>query len=173
MSPTILPTSRNHSSLHSYGHPISTSSASSTISNHIGNSITYSSGLTTTTPTKYDFSQNFGLLHSTPTSLSAGSVAAASGSTNNNGTSASNPSISTTNSSNNYMHSNNLQHSSYANVKSEANYDYMNTCLQGGYFSSSFGSLGAAPGGGHPAADLAGYHHQHNVIQAAKLMASS
>ncbi|XP_053671965.1 GATA-binding factor A [Anopheles nili] len=89
--------------------------------------------------------------------------------------------------------------------------DYMNNCLQSGYFGGGFGSLHShhsphhvSPGVGgsvngatlahshhshgphahphhhhhhhhhHPtAADLAGYHHQHNVIQAAKLMASS
>ncbi|XP_040156636.1 GATA-binding factor A isoform X4 [Anopheles arabiensis] len=84
--------------------------------------------------------------------------------------------------------------------------DYMNNCLQSGYFSGGFSSLHShhsphhvSPGMGstvngaslthshhahphhhhhhhhhHPtAADLAGYHHQHNVIQAAKLMASS
>uniref|UniRef100_A0A182J8C2 GATA-type domain-containing protein n=1 Tax=Anopheles atroparvus TaxID=41427 RepID=A0A182J8C2_ANOAO len=88
--------------------------------------------------------------------------------------------------------------------------DYMNNCLQSGYFGGGFGSLhshhsphhvsaggvgGSAVNGAsalahshhahphhhphhhhhhHPtAADLAGYHHQHNVIQAAKLMASS
>ncbi|XP_049284430.1 GATA-binding factor A isoform X4 [Anopheles funestus] len=84
--------------------------------------------------------------------------------------------------------------------------DYMNNCLQSGYFGGGFGSLHThhsphhvSPGVGgsvngaslshshhahphhhhhhhhhHPtAADLAGYHHQHNVIQAAKLMASS
>lgn len=61
------------------------------------------------------------------------------------------------------------------NVKSEnnmANYDYMNSCLQSGYFGSSFSSLGTPPGV-HVASDIAGYHHQHNVIQAAKLMATS
>lgn len=79
----------------------------------------------------------------------------------------------------NYMHANNLQPQlSYGNVKSESNantYDYMNTCLQNGYFNSSFGALS---GSGvtqtpHTVSDLAGYHHQHNVIQAAKLMATS
>lgn len=70
-----------------------------------------------------------------------------------------------------YLHSNNLAASSFGNVKSEStpSYDYMNNCLPGGYFGGSFG----APTGGHSATDLAGYHHQHNVIQAAKLMASS
>lgn len=61
-------------------------------------------------------------------------------------------------------------------MKSEANaanYDYMNSCIQSGYFGGSFGSLGAPVAGAHVATDLAGYHHQHNVIQAAKLMASS
>ncbi|EDW84226.2 uncharacterized protein Dwil_GK13255 [Drosophila willistoni] len=63
-------------------------------------------------------------------------------------------------------------------VKTETNatnYDYVNNC----YFGASFGALSGAAaastaamaGGG--ASDLAGYHHQHNVIQAAKLMASS
>lgn len=63
-------------------------------------------------------------------------------------------------------------------VKSElnansTNYDYVNNC----YFGASFGALGAASataGGIHGSAtELAGYHHQHNVIQAAKLMATS
>lgn len=69
-----------------------------------------------------------------------------------------------------YLHANNLSASSFGNVKSESapSYDYMNNCLPGGYFGGSF-----APTGGHSATDLAGYHHQHNVIQAAKLMASS
>ncbi|XP_030376608.1 GATA-binding factor A isoform X1 [Scaptodrosophila lebanonensis] len=58
-------------------------------------------------------------------------------------------------------------------VKTESNtsnYDYVNNC----YFGASLGTLGSvstALGGG--SAELAGYHHQHNVIQAAKLMATS
>lgn len=83
-----------------------------------------------------------------------------------------------------HHHSNSLptHQSNYGNggIKSEgvaSNYDYMNNCLQSGYFGSSFGSLGAtaAVASAHVAAasELAGYHHQHNVIQAAKLMASS
>lgn len=82
-----------------------------------------------------------------------------------------------------HHHSNGLptHQSNYGNsIKSEgvaSNYDYMNNCLQSGYFGSSFGSLGAtaAVASAHVAAasELAGYHHQHNVIQAAKLMASS
>lgn len=71
-----------------------------------------------------------------------------------------------------YLHPNNLSQPSYGNnVKSETNstnYDYMNNCIQSGYFGSSF-----TPASVHTASDLAGYHHQHNVIQAAKLMASS
>lgn len=170
-----MPTSRNHSSLHSYGHPISTSSSSSVTSNHIGSSISYSSGLPSTPP-KYDFSQNIGLLHNTPVS---GSSSSAANGNNGSVTSANNTGSGNTNSNNNnnnnstYMHSNNLQQSPYTNVKSEANYDYMNGCLQSGYFGSSFSSLGAPASGTHTATDLAGYHHQHNVIQAAKLMASS
>ncbi|XP_055851431.1 GATA-binding factor A [Episyrphus balteatus] len=59
-------------------------------------------------------------------------------------------------------------------VKSEANttnYDYVNNC----YFGGTFGALSATSAGAgvHGATELAGYHHQHNVIQAAKLMASS
>ncbi|XP_053965919.1 GATA-binding factor A isoform X2 [Anastrepha ludens] len=81
-------------------------------------------------------------------------------------------------------------------VKSEANatnYDYVSNC----YFSGSFpplsassaaaatgGSMGMGMGVGvgmgvgmhgmhGSASELAGYHHQHNVIQAAKLMATS
>ncbi|XP_037946297.1 GATA-binding factor A isoform X2 [Teleopsis dalmanni] len=60
-------------------------------------------------------------------------------------------------------------------VKTEANstnYDYVNNC----YFGTSFGALSGSSNsaGIHSAAsELAGYHHQHNVIQAAKLMATS
>ncbi|EDW38091.1 GL12215 [Drosophila persimilis] len=61
-------------------------------------------------------------------------------------------------------------------VKTEAtatNYDYVNNC----YFGGSFGALGGAAStaamAGGAASELAGYHHQHNVIQAAKLMATS
>lgn len=63
-------------------------------------------------------------------------------------------------------------------VKSETNstnYDYVNNC----YFGSSFGALSGSPATsagmhGTTASDMAGvYHHQHNVIQAAKLMATS
>ncbi|XP_064554752.1 GATA-binding factor A isoform X1 [Drosophila montana] len=60
-------------------------------------------------------------------------------------------------------------------VKTEAtatNYDYVNNC----YFGASFGALGGAASSamaGGATGDLAGYHHQHNVIQAAKLMATS
>lgn len=55
------------------------------------------------------------------------------------------------------------------------NYDYMNNCIQSGYFGGTFGPLAAAShaAAAHSSAELGGYHHQHNVIQAAKLMASS
>lgn len=49
------------------------------------------------------------------------------------------------------------------------NYDYMSNCIQNGYFGGTFG---LANGSTHHG-DLSGYHHQHNVIQAAKLMATS
>lgn len=72
-------------------------------------------------------------------------------------------------------------------VKSETpggatpNYDYMGQCYFGGGSVPASSSAGPAFGGNstgaiasaHVSGDLAGYHHQHNVIQAAKLMASS
>lgn len=77
---------------------------------------------------------------------------------------------------------------SMANVKSETptssapNYDYMSSqCYFGGSSvpvssaASGFAgsSAGVIPSPHATGGDLAGYHHQHNVIQAAKLMASS
>lgn len=65
-------------------------------------------------------------------------------------------------------------------VKSETptstpSYDYMSQCYFGGGSLpvSSVASNFPNTASGHPTGDLAGYHHQHNVIQAAKLMASS
>lgn len=168
----MLPTSRNHSSLHSYGHSIPTPSSTSIASNHIGSSISYSSGLTSTPP-KYDFPQSIGLLHSTPVSGSSSGVGNSISTSSANNTSSANTNSNNNNNNSTYLHSNNLQQSPYTNVKSEANYDYMSGCLQSGYFGGSFSSLGAPASGTHAATDLAGYHHQHNVIQAAKLMASS
>lgn len=73
-----------------------------------------------------------------------------------------------------HPHHNHLSHQHHGyGVKSESyssNYDYMNNC----YFGGNFGALSvAAASAGTGAPELAGYHHQHNVIQAAKLMASS
>lgn len=79
-----------------------------------------------------------------------------------------------------YLHTNSLTSASYGGIKSESNipgitnpssmiagnYDYMSNCIQNGYFGGSFHGSG-------PHTDLSGYHHQHNVIQAAKLMATS
>ena len=79
-----------------------------------------------------------------------------------------------------YLHNNSLTGSSYGAIKSESNipgitnptsmisgnYDYMSNCIQNGYFGGSFH-------GSASHSDLSGYHHQHNVIQAAKLMATS
>lgn len=151
-SPRLIspPTPRSHSSsMNLY------SSSSTPNSSHQNQSVSsamtpsYTSSMNT--PTKYDFSVNGPHLHSTPSSLSTGT-------------------------GNSYMHSNQLAQTTYGNVKSESNassnYEYMNSCIQSGYFGGSFGSLGT-PAGAHVATDLAGYHHQHNVIQAAKLMASS
>lgn len=81
-----------------------------------------------------------------------------------------------------YLHNNSLSSSTFGAIKSESNipgltnptaasmmsgnYDYMSNCIQNGYFSGSFHTSA-------PHSDLSGYHHQHNVIQAAKLMATS
>lgn len=162
--------SRTHSSVtgahHTFGSLHSPSIAANSSTSGGTQSIT--SGNTTAQsliPSKYEFSHNAAMLHSNVATSSHSSVAA---SNNNNNTH-----------NGSYMHANNLQPQlSYGNVKSESNantYDYMNSCLQNGYFNGSFGALG---GGGvaqapHAVSDLAGYHHQHNVIQAAKLMATS
>ncbi|XP_020818408.1 GATA-binding factor A isoform X1 [Drosophila serrata] len=61
-------------------------------------------------------------------------------------------------------------------VKTEAsatNYDYVNNCYFGGSFGALGGAASSAAMAGGAASELAGYHHQHNVIQAAKLMATS
>ncbi len=139
------PISKMHlSSPVSRSHPIQSyihPSSSASISSHThpnNTPLTYTSGLNPST--KYDLSHNSPHIHSTGAST--------------------------------YLHPNNLSQSSYGNnVKSESNPnypDYMNNCIQSGYFGSSF-----TPTSVHAASDLAGYHHQHNVIQAAKLMATS
>lgn len=124
-------------------------------SHHANTAPSYSSSMNT--PSKYDFGLNTSHLHTSAAS-SGGSPAAASAVAS-------------------YMHPNQLTQTAYGNVKSEtnaSNYDnYMNSCIQSGYIGGSFGSLGMPVPGAHVATDLAGYHHQHNVIQAAKLMASS
>lgn len=165
--------SRTHSSvagaLHTFGslHSpsiIANSSASGTQTQNTG-SITSQSLI----PAKYDFAHNAAMLHTNAVATSTHSSIGPSSNNNNN---------STHNAS--YMHvTNNLQPQlTYGNVKSESNantYDYMNSCLQNGYFNGSFGALGgsAVTQTPHTVSDLAGYHHQHNVIQAAKLMATS
>lgn len=104
-------------------------------------------------PTKYDFG------HTTHTSQASTANLTTNLSTNTN-----------------YIHSaNNLQTPlSYSNVKSESNtgsnFDYMNSCLQNGYFNSSYGAItSSTASASHPVSDLSSYHH----IQAAKLMATS
>lgn len=62
---------------------------------------------------------------------------------------------------------------SVASAGVNGNYDYMNSCLQNSYFGGTFSPLGATSNAHHMGTDLSGYHHQHNVIQAAKLMATS
>lgn len=109
-------------------------------------------------PSKYEFTHS-PLIHGGESHLTNNNIAAAAANNSN---------------STNYIPS----QLAYGSVKSEANassFDYMNNCLQNGYFNGSFGALsGTAPTTtSHSVADLAGYHHQHNVIQAAKLMATS
>lgn len=152
-SPRLISPPTPRSSHSASVNPYNNSSSSTTpITSHPNSALTPAYSSSMNTPTKYDFSVQSSHLHSTPSSVSSsGSVASS------------------------YMHPNQLAQTSYGNVKSETNatnYDYMNSCIQSGYFGSQFGSLGT-PTGAHVPTDLAGYHHQHNVIQAAKLMASS
>lgn len=141
------PSARSHSHLSSHLHHSYNlpTSLSSTPASHLSHSTTTSQH---STPTKYDLSSQ---IH---TSSSSGTHTSNSSASHNSS----------------YLHNSN---NSFGTVKSESpvvppNYDYMNNC----YFGSTFGPLSASAHH-HSAADLAGYHHQHNVIQAAKLMASS
>lgn len=147
------PSSRPHSHHQTYSH--SSASASMSHSHHHSTPLSYSSNSSLmNTPSKYDLSHGSPHIHSASTAAAA--VAASNG----------------------YLHPNSMSQSMYGNsvkTESSANYDYMNNCIQNGYFGSSFGSsvTGGHGGGVGVSSDLAGYHHQHNVIQAAKLMASS
>lgn len=145
----------------------------------------------TSIPSKYDFPSPASV------SLSCGSL-----SHNHTSHIYTNPTNTNSHHSNNYLHhhhhhqSNNLPQSFNGNLKSEppgsgnanvgsnavvgggnlpvfSNYDYMNNCIQNGYFGGSFGATATTTAHHSPASELTGYHHQHNVIQAAKLMASS
>lgn len=145
-SPSAKLSQMSHSPSRSHINSFSSLSSSLTHSSH-NSPLTYSASLINSGPSKYDHSNLSHNSHLSNTSAS------------------------------NYLHSNGMSQTNYANssIKSEAsgtNYDYMNNCLQSGYFGSSFSPLGTSTGI-HPVSDLAGYHHQHNVIQAAKLMASS
>lgn len=156
------PSGRSHSHLtshlhHGYNLP---TSLSSSVASHLSHSTASSQH---STPNKYDLSSHSTQIHASSSATATHHTSTISSSQHNN--------IPSNNSS--YLHNNNA----FGTVKSESpvmppNYDYMNNCIQSGYFGSTFGhTLGATPH--HPAAELAGYHHQHNVIQAAKLMASS
>lgn len=158
--PSSTPTSRSHSISssstssasaihHSYSMHSTPTTNSSTA--HTNASTNHSLIGQTVIPSKYDFGHNTSnALHNSQT-----------------------PSNLTSNT--NYIHStNNLQTSlSYGNVKSESNstnFDYMNSCLQNGYFNSSYGAITSpSTSATHPVSDLSSYHH----IQAAKLMATS
>lgn len=162
------PTSRSHSISSSstssasavHHHPYSMHSTSTTNSptSHTNASSNHSLIGQTVIPSKYDFGHNTSsALHNTQTS------------------SANLSSNLTTNNNYGGIHStNNLQTPlSYGNVKSESNagtnFDYMNSCLQNGYFNSSYGAITSSATATHPVSDLSSYHH----IQAAKLMATS
>jgi hypothetical protein len=169
LSPHLTHT--HHSHLH-HNHP------------HHHQSYPLSSPLSNMQPTKYE--------HSTPVSSSASSViTSASHKTNDNHNLSSAASVASSGHSHLYTsplmsqsNSHSYLHNTYSNVKSESsipgithnsssgvlagNYDYMNNPIQNGYFSGSFG----LSNGNGSQMDI-GFHHQHNVIQAAKLMASS
>lgn len=165
--PSSTPTSRSHSisssstssasAVHHHPYSMHSTSTTNSPSSHTNTPSNHSLIGQTVIPSKYDFGHNTSsALHNTQTS------------------SANLSSNLTTNS--NYIHStNNLQTPlSYSNVKSESNtgtnFDYMNSCLQNGYFNSSYGAISSSSTtAAHPVSDLSSYHH----IQAAKLMATS
>lgn len=158
------PTSRSHS--------ISSSSTSSASVLHHHPTYSMHSTSTTNSPTSHtNAPSNHSLIGQTviPTKYDFGH------NTHGSQTSTANLTSNLTANSN-YIHSaNNLQTPlSYNNVKSESNagsnFDYMNSCLQNGYFNSSYGAITSSSASAtHPVSDLSSYHH----IQAAKLMATS
>lgn len=156
------PTSRSHS--------ISSSSTSSASAIHHHPTYSMHSTSTTNSPTSHtNAPSNHSLIGQTviPTKYDFGHT------THTSQTSTANLTPNLT-SNTNYIHSNNLQTPlSYSNVKSESNgsnFDYMNSCLQNGYFNSSYGGITSSSASStHPVSDLSSYHH----IQAAKLMATS
>lgn len=134
------------------------------------------------TPSKYDLQ--------TSSNGSLGPVVSSSSASHNHSSAVSShlytsPLISSASQNNlhsSYLHNNSLTSPSYGSIKSESNipgitnssmisgnYEYMSNCIQNGYFGGTFG---LSNGSTHHS-DLSGYHHQHNVIQAAKLMATS
>lgn len=163
--PSSTPTSRSHSisssstssasAIHHSAYSMHSTSTTNSPTSHTHTNATTNHSLIgqTVIPSKYDFGHNASnALHNSQ-----------------------NSSANLTNNSN-YIHSaNNLQAPlSYGNVKSESNpstnYDYMNSCLQNGYFNSSYGAITSSTASAtHPVSDLSSYHH----IQAAKLMATS
>ncbi|KAG5680914.1 hypothetical protein PVAND_010392 [Polypedilum vanderplanki] len=143
------------------------------------------------TPSKFDLQPSSNTVAASSTATAISSSASSHNNTNNNHSSTvsshlyTSPLISSTQSNlhSSYLHNNSLTSSSYGAIKSESNipgitnpasmisgnYDYMSNCIQNGYFGGTFG----LPNGTAHHTDLSGYHHQHNVIQAAKLMATS
>lgn len=164
---STTPTTRTHSLSSSSISSVSSAMPHYSFSSTTNTPTTHSNAITnhslssqSVIPSKYDFghSTTAGSIHSSQPS-SASSL------------------TSNLSANSNYMHAaNNLQSQlSYSNVKSESNvtsnYDYMNSCLQNGYFNSSYGTAisGSPATASHPVSDLTSYHH----IQAAKLMATS
>lgn len=147
---------------------------------------------TVNTPPKFDLQPSSNAVSASSTAAAISSTASSHNNNNNNNHSSTvsshlytSPLISSSQSNlhSSYLHNNSLTSSSYGAIKSESNipgitnpasmisgnYDYMSNCIQNGYFGGTFG----LPNGTAHHSDLSGYHHQHNVIQAAKLMATS
>ncbi|KAL7035602.1 hypothetical protein ACKWTF_008464 [Chironomus riparius] len=186
-SPKMLQsTPKSHiSPIHNHHHhssQASYSSLASPLSNMHAAAVAASSS-NVNTPSKYDLqTSSNGSLGPAVSSSSASSHNHSSAVSSHLYTSPLISSASQNNLHSSYLHNNSLTSPSYGSIKSESNipgitnssmisgnYEYMSNCIQNGYFGGTFG---LSNGSAHHS-DLSGYHHQHNVIQAAKLMATS
>jgi hypothetical protein len=142
------------------------------------------------TPPKFDLQPSSNAVSASSTAAAISSTVSTHNNSNNNHSSTvsshlyTSPLIASSQSNlhSSYLHNNSLTSSSYGAIKSESNipgitnpasmisgnYDYMSNCIQNSYFGGTF-----LPNSSAHHSDLSGYHHQHNVIQAAKLMATS